>query len=161
MPRHRSATLSVQELEGRFAPATLVGATKVTYQDADGDNVAVVFSKPILNSGNVNDVFEFNTGGANGNNAIKQKLQSMNLTVLGLAAAGTAITVTATPSPVNGRRLAAVGHIGCQLPRPRCRQNDGDLGRVRAGDLSASTSGLKGRPYTPWAGSARAQGRPI
>src|SRR5262245_60504375 len=51
--RPRPSTLRLESLEPRDAPATLVSPMKLTYQDADGDNVAVVFSKPILNATNV------------------------------------------------------------------------------------------------------------
>ena len=53
----RSTRLRLEALEGRDAPATLVGATKVTYQDTDGDTVTVAFSKPVLNAGNVGTIF--------------------------------------------------------------------------------------------------------
>ena len=43
LPSHRRnrSALRLDHLERRDAPATLVSATKLTYQDADGDNVAV------------------------------------------------------------------------------------------------------------------------
>ena len=59
MARHDFPSLGVEQLEGRQAPATLVGATKVTYQDADGDSVVVALSRPVLNNGNANAVFSF------------------------------------------------------------------------------------------------------
>src|SRR5262249_59272845 len=102
-PRPRRPTrLALESLEGREVPATLVSPTTVTYQDIDGDNVAVTLSKPLLKAGNVNTVFTFNTDGVFGNNLAKQQLWKIDLTGLGSAAAGTAITVTATRSLVTG-----------------------------------------------------------
>ncbi len=57
----RRTTRAVEALEPRTLLATLVSANKLTYQDADGDNVEVAFSKPILTAGNVNTIFTFNT----------------------------------------------------------------------------------------------------
>src|SRR5205085_6255815 len=82
--RNIQRRLCLEPLERREAPATLVSATKLTYQDVDGDNVAVTFSKPILNAGNVNSVFLFNTGTVDGSNATKQQLQEINLTGVGV-----------------------------------------------------------------------------
>src|SRR5262245_39577625 len=102
----------VEQLETRDAPATLIGATKVTYQDIDGDNVSVVFSKPILTSVTVaNSIFTFGLGNVNGSNALKQRLLEINLNGL-TAAAGTAITTAAVRSPTNGGDgFAELGHI--------------------------------------------------
>src|SRR5205814_1218886 len=92
----RRANLCLESLETREAPATLVSATKLTYQDIDGDNVTVTLSKPLLNLGNVNSVFLFDTGTVDGFNATKQQLRTINLTAFGAAAAGTNITAVAT-----------------------------------------------------------------
>src|SRR5262249_24654511 len=53
----RRARLAVESLEHREVPATLVSPTTLTYQDLDGDSVAVTLSKPLLKAGNVNAVF--------------------------------------------------------------------------------------------------------
>ncbi|MBO0701067.1 MAG: hypothetical protein J2P46_21910, partial [Zavarzinella sp.] len=58
----QNLSLRLEPLEPRHAPATLVSPTTVTYQDADGDNVTVVLSRPVLTPGNVNTVFHFDTG---------------------------------------------------------------------------------------------------
>ena len=60
---------SLEPLESRIAPATLLPDLKtVTYQDVDGDDVTVKFSKPILTGGLETTVFTFDsafgTGGA-------------------------------------------------------------------------------------------------
>src|SRR5687767_8264314 len=98
MPRTAGCPRSVlhlEPLERRDGAATLVSPTPLTYQDADGDNVAVVFSKPILNAANVNAIFTFDTGTVDGSNATKQQLRSINLTAVLATAGGTSVTVTA------------------------------------------------------------------
>src|SRR5262245_2043101 len=142
--RHR-CVLRLEQMESRDAPATLVNATKLTYQDADGDNVAVTFSKPVLNTGIVNSLFAFDTGLVSGSNAAKQQLQRIDMTVIGAPAAGTSITLTAVHTALNGGDgFAALGHInasGIDLGQVTI---DGDLGRIRAGDATTTTAGLKG-----------------
>src|SRR5260221_14765551 len=103
------AQLNVEALESREVPATMVNATTLTYQDFDGDDVKVVFSKPILNAGMVNAIALFNTGNVNGSNAIKQQLQLINIPTTA-ANVGINVTVTATPNAVHGGDgCAAVG----------------------------------------------------
>ena len=50
--RTSKTKLMVQQLESRTTPATLVSSSTVTYQDLDGDNAVVVFSKPLLTAAN-------------------------------------------------------------------------------------------------------------
>src|SRR5262245_61609794 len=80
----RAAALCVEALEERYALATLLGATTLSYRDKDGDLVAVSFSKPILTAANVNAIFTFDSGAGavNGSNAKKEQLQKVNLTFL-------------------------------------------------------------------------------
>src|SRR5438309_525212 len=62
---HRAAAAySIEPLEARIAPATLLNPTTVTYQDADGDDVTVKFSKPVLVAGDFAAVFHFDSAGA-------------------------------------------------------------------------------------------------
>jgi hypothetical protein len=144
MPRYRSAVLRVSELERRDAPATLVSPYKMTYQDADGDAVAVTFSKPILTPTNVNAVFAFGMGSVEGDNTARQPLWAINLTGLGAAATGTSITVTSTRSAVTGGDgYAAVGQIDATGIDLGTVTIDGDLGRVLAGDTNSATPGLR------------------
>src|SRR5262245_35938780 len=75
----RFASVRLEPLESRYAPASMVSSTKLSYRDADGDSVAVTFSKPILNAGNVNDVFQFDVGDAKSGNAAPQQLQKIIL----------------------------------------------------------------------------------
>jgi hypothetical protein len=135
--------LRCEQLERRDAPATLVGNTKVTYQDFDGDNVAVIFSKPILNAGNVDTIF--GAGFVTGSNTTKQTLSMIALAPIGVAVQGVSITTSAIRSPVNGGDgFATVGHIDATGFDLGAVKIDGDLGRIRAGDATTSTSGLKG-----------------
>src|SRR3954447_18649548 len=109
--RKLRTTLGVERLEARDAPATLVGANKVTYQDLDGDNVTVTFSKSFLTAANVNNVFKFNTGTVDGSNAAKQQLQRIDLTVIGTPAIGTNVTAAANASKAGGDGFANLGHL--------------------------------------------------
>ncbi len=135
---------SIEALESRYAPATLVSPTTLTYQDADGDNVVVKFSKPLLTSQAVADaVFDFSLGSVNGSNVLKQQLRQIDLTSLGALAQGTTITVTGTFSPVNfGNGLANVGHINATGIDLGAVNVDGDLGQIDAGDAALTTTGL-------------------
>jgi hypothetical protein len=143
--RRPRPTLRLEPLEAREVPATLVSPTTVTYQDADGDTVRVVFSRPFLTDANVNAVFSLDTGTVDGDNTVKQQLQRIDLAAVGPAAAGTSVTVTALRSPANGGDgFAAVGHIVATGIDLGAVTIDGDLGRVLAGDAATSTSGLNG-----------------
>src|SRR5262249_48060090 len=97
----RRVRLQVECLERRDAPAILMSATKLVYQDVDGDDVAVKFSKPILTAVNANTIFTFDTGAGavNGSKAAKEQLQKIDLT--GVAGAGgTTIMLNAVQSPL-------------------------------------------------------------
>src|SRR5436309_9446565 len=72
-------TPRLESLESRLAPATLVNPTTLTYQDVDGDNVTVRFSKPVLSNVNADNVFFFDTGSVNGDNSTPQQLQEIGL----------------------------------------------------------------------------------
>src|SRR5262245_50539011 len=139
--------LRLEQLESRDAPATLVSATKLTYQDIDGDNVTVTLSRPILTAVNANFVFDFNAGSVDGSNALPQRLERINLTigVIPTEAMGINITTSATRSPATGGDgLATLGHIVATGLDVGAVNIDGDLGRVIAGDAVTATPGLKG-----------------
>ncbi len=112
--------------------ATLVAANKLTYQDADGDNVEVTLSKPVLTAGNVNSIFTFDTGPIAGNGT-KQQLRTINL--VGVAGvAGTTIITKAMRSAANGGDgFAAIGQIDALGIDIGAVTIDGDLGRILAG----------------------------
>ena len=141
--RRKSRSWSVAgALEQRTLLASLVSATKLSYQDTDGDNVTVTLSKPVLTAGNVNSIFTFDTGTVNGSNATKQQLRSINLGgVLGVA--GTTITTAAVRSATTGGDgFAAVGQINATGIDIGAVTIDGDLGRILAGDATLTTQGL-------------------
>src|SRR6476659_3219700 len=98
--RRNSSPLRLEALETRDAPATLVSATKLTYQDIDGDNVTVTFSKPILNNGNLDAIF--GAGFVRGNNTVKQHLTQIDLRGVGAGAGGVNITTSAVRDAVTG-----------------------------------------------------------
>src|SRR5262245_40128852 len=87
--------LRLEPLEPREVPATLVNASTLTFQDADGDAVRVTLSKAILTAGNVNTVFSFDTGSVDGSNTTRQQLRAIDLTSLGAGATGVGITTAA------------------------------------------------------------------
>src|SRR5260221_747197 len=137
MKRTLRSVLSVEQLERRETPATLVSPTKLTYQDVDGDSVAVLFSKPVLNAANVNNVFQFNSGAGavNGNNSAKEQLLKINLTAA-TNTAGTAVSVTSTPAN-GGDGFANVGFVNSTNQALGAVTIDGELGQLDAGDQSA------------------------
>lgn len=131
-------------LESRVLLATLVAANRLTYQDFDGDDVTVTFSKNILTAGNVNSIFHFNFGNVNGNNNTPQLIERINL--VGVAgAAGTTITTVATRHFARGGdSLATIGEIDAHGLDLGAVTLDGDLGRILAGDGVYNTTGLAG-----------------
>ena len=139
----RYARPALQTLETRETPATLVSPTTVTYQDTDGDDVTVRFSKPVLTAANVNTVFHFNQGTVIGSNAQEQQLWEIDLAGLGGAAKGTAVSVLAARSLSHGGNgMANVGHIDATGIDIGAVIVDGDLGQIDAGDVTTTTRGL-------------------
>lgn len=137
----RRCRLSVNQLESREVPATFVNSTTMTYQDIDGDNVRLVFTKPILSQANLDTIFTFSTGPVAGNGT-PQQLQSINLAGL-TAAAGTRITTTATRSTTTGGDgFAALGQINATGIDLGAVTIDGDLAKIVAGDATPTTTGL-------------------
>ena len=140
--RYRSV-LRLEPLESREVPATLVSPTTVTYQDVDGDNVTVLLSQPKLTAANVNTLFTFDVSSVNGSNTTKQQLRTIDLSSLGVAATGMAVTTTAVRSTVNGGDgFAALGQINATGIDLGAVKVDGDLGRILAGDATTTTTGL-------------------
>ena len=131
-----------QILESRILPATLVNPTTLTYRDFDGDDVTVSFLDPILNAGNVNSVFTFNSWNVSGNNQLPQQLRNINLSGIP-AAAGTTITTVATRHPAaGGDGFAAVGQIDATGLDLEAVTIDGDLGRILAGNSQDPAPGV-------------------
>ena len=92
---------SIEPLEARIAPATIISATTVTFQDIDGDNVTIKVSKPIftddLTAANLIDFTGsiFTDGGP-------QQLNALFLQNLGAANNGLDVSITAKRSPITG-----------------------------------------------------------
>lgn len=132
---------SVPALEQRTLLATLVGNNKVTYQDINGDNVTVTFSKPLLDSLNVGSVMQFN--GAFGDSGPQSLLRIDLSAAFPSLAVGTSITTVATRSATNGGDgFANIGEIlsgGVDIGNVTI---DGDLGKISAGDGNFATQGL-------------------
>lgn len=104
--------LILEALEDRTVPATLVSPNRVTFQDIDGDLAEVVFSKPVLNAGNVNEALVFNTSSVNGNNSTRQSLQQLNLVFQGsFELEGGDITVRVTKKAPRGDGEVHVGEV--------------------------------------------------
>jgi hypothetical protein len=141
----RKASLCVDQLESRYAPARLLGPTQLVYQDKDGDTVTVTFTKPVLNFGNPNTIFTFDSGvgAVNGSTAAREQLRRIDLTSIPVASIGVGITVNAIRSPINGGDgFAAVGEVIATDIDLGAVKIDGDLGRILAGDGLTSTRGL-------------------
>lgn len=135
---------SIEPLEARIAPAsianlTLLNPSTALYHDADGDDVTVKFSKPVLVDGDLGAVFRFNVLAA------QQQLQTLDLTAITdkTLLSGVSITFTAKVDHVaGGNGLADVGFInatGLDLGKVTV---DGDLGRIVAGTNNATKAAL-------------------
>ena len=115
---------SIEPLEPRIAPATLVGNV-LTYTDLDGDLVKVTFTKATMDSGN----FTFSTGSANDGVDTPRTLDAINLG----GKTGAGFTLTATPHAGKGDSHANVAKIFCNISTA--------LGKVKVdGDVVAITS---------------------
>jgi hypothetical protein len=129
-----------QLLENRQLMATLLSSSAVSYQDIDGDQVTVNFSGRFLTAGNVNSIFQFDTGSVSGSNAARQQLRSLNLGSVP-SAARTSITTTVTPRAglPNNVHIGQIMAEGIDLGDVNIT---GNLGRIRAGDSNARTQAL-------------------
>ncbi|MFN9540993.1 MAG: hypothetical protein ACK6A8_17325, partial [Planctomycetota bacterium] len=110
------------------------------FQDIDGDQVTVNFSGRFLTAGNVNSIFQFDTGSVSGSNAARQQLRSLNLGSVP-SAARTSITTTVTPRAglPNNVHIGQIMAEGIDLGDVNI---SGNLGRIRAGDSNARTQAL-------------------
>jgi hypothetical protein len=137
----RRSVLTVRPLEPRLAPATLVNATTVTYQDLDHDLVTVRFSKPLLTTLNAPSVFSFDSPFGT---STPQQLSVLNLGnfTLGQPVGGISVTASAVRTAAGGDNLVNVGYIlagGIDLGSVKVK---GDLGGIDAGDGNSATPGL-------------------
>jgi hypothetical protein len=135
---------TIEPLEHRIAPATLVDPSTVTYLDADGDLVTVTLSKPLFTAANVVKLFDFDTGAVDGNNAAAQFLETLNLTSLTDAdTAGLSVRITVEPDTVaGGNGQVTVDYIDVSKHDLSAIYVDGNLQRFRVGDSDRTTPAL-------------------
>ena len=149
----RLPTSSVEMLEERIAPATLLPGGKIaTFTDIDGDVVTVKFSKPVLTPGNVATIFQFT--GSVFTDSGSQQLGTLNVSGLGATANGVDISITARRSAVTGGN-GAVDLAGLNGSNVNFANGTGagiDLGKVTvqgnlnsidAGDTNLDTLAIK------------------
>ncbi|MEQ1859767.1 MAG: hypothetical protein ABMA13_07525 [Chthoniobacteraceae bacterium] len=146
-PAREPKARTIEPLEGRIAPATLIDAGTISFNDLDGDVVTVHFSKSFLTAGNVGDIFKFSDGtqasafGANG----PQQLQlidlnrvPVNLATFISKAEGTSLSVTAAKGAGNiGDDFTNVGHVKATNLALGRVEIDGDLGQIDCGRSGA------------------------
>lgn len=121
---------TVESLEPRIAPATLMNPHTVSYTDNDGDTVLVTTSK---GAWSLATNFVFVPSGA------AEQLQTINLKNA-TDFAGAKLQVKAT-GPGDG--VARIGFIDATGVDLNSVTIDGDLGRLYAGDTIDSTPGLR------------------
>ncbi len=157
---------SLEPLEGRIAPATVINATTVIFSDVDGDIVTVKFSKPLFDAatdvgklGAANAVLKFSTGTVDTvaktftPSATGQQLQLIDLTAGRIVnnvnvAIGTTVTVSVVKSKTNTSAdgFTNVGYIHAFEPvngNTPAKEVPlgavtiaGDLGQIDAGGLN-------------------------
>lgn len=130
----------LEKFEDRIAPAVLINPSTVTFQDVDGDEVTVKFSKKILTSQEtLDEVLSLTPGDVSG-----EKLDGIDLSLLDLTAAQLnrlGVTIVAKQAG-GGDGLVNVGAIlgeGIDLGHVFV---DGVLGKITAGNANAGTAGL-------------------
>lgn len=139
--KSQGARICLEVLESRYAPAKLLGPDKLTYQDKDGDTVVVSFTKPILDLGDPNKIFAFDSGpgAVNGTTFTRERLIRIDLTSIPTAANGVSISTRATPSDAGGDGFATVSQINATGTDLGIVKIDGDVGGVRAKNLKSLT----------------------
>jgi len=134
--RSSGARAAVEPLEARIAPASLASATQVTFLDSNGDIATVTISKPLFTAANINKVFTFDTGSVDGTLSTRQLLETIDIDILGYAATGLNISITAA-NPVDVGYINASGlHLGTV-------NVVGDLGRIHAGNFVYATPAIQ------------------
>jgi len=130
-PRRISASLRLQPLESRLAPAvTIVNPTTATFTDVDGDKAIVKVSAGTLTPG----LF---TTAATG---LGEQLQTINFGGGGFD--GVNLTIMAVKAPT-GDGLVNVGYINSNGHDFGAVRVAGDLGRIDAGDGDPEVAALK------------------
>jgi hypothetical protein len=151
-PLVRKVTSSIEGLEGRIAPATLLNPSTVIFQDLEGDTVTVKFSKNLFTGttaqqlATANQVFKFSAGDIAQSNTTPQQLQLIDFTKFAVnlgtglsTATGVSVTVTAVKTGLNGNAHTDVGAVNATNIALGAVTIDGDLGRIDAGRASAKT----------------------
>src|SRR5436190_4742892 len=106
-------TRSIEPLERRIAPASLIDASTLIYKDLEGDTVTVKFSQPIFDPASpalnalLEGVFTFSAGDSHSGTDTPQQLQLIDLSkapVIGFknVAAGTSLSITAEKTGGSG-----------------------------------------------------------
>lgn len=149
-------TSSIEGLEGRIAPASLIDVKTLLFQDFDGDMVTVKFSKSVfqdtgpVGQAKANEVFKFATGSVTQDTTAAQQLQLIDFTkfqtlfgagsnAIGVSMSITAVqTIDANGAP-QGNGLVDVGAILATGISLGAITIDGDLGQIHAGGNAFKT----------------------
>ncbi len=131
----------IEFLEPRVAPAALVGASTVSFQDVDGDQVTLQFSKDVLGSeAQMNQALTFTPGSNGGESLASLDLSKLNLPAIKLSHLDISITATQAGGGNGSVDVGAILASGIDLRRVFV---DGALGKIIAGDNNVSTCGLQ------------------
>lgn len=142
---------SIEPLEGRVAPATLINPQTISFTDLDGDKVTVHFSKAFLTTSNVGEIFKFSDGTTSSafNENEPQQLQlidlnrvPVNLDTFISRADGVSFTVIAEKDGALGNDLTNVGAVKATSIALGSVTIDGDLGQIDCG-RTGSKIGIK------------------
>ena len=166
-PRQRVSSARVRSgiepLEGRVAPASLVNATTVSFNDVDGDVVTVTFSKALFDvtktpaQNHLDDIFKFVDDQATPAASLfastgPQQLQLIDLTKVPTVLVGTTPTSPAAGTDITVSAVKGAGNVGDDLTNLGAIKAtglpvgivtiDGDLGQIDAG-VAASKTGIQ------------------
>src|SRR4030095_5320307 len=120
--------MTPEPLEVRIAPATLVNPGTVTFTDVDGDTVVVKITRCAFD---LATDFEFQDMGGG-----REQISLLNLSS---EFAGAQVKVAVTKRGAEGDGLVNVGYINANTIDLASISVQGDLGRIEAGDATAST----------------------
>jgi hypothetical protein len=140
---------SIEPLEGRIAPASLVDARTIQFTDLDGDVVTVAFSKDLFDAtpdlAKLNQIFKFSDGTAASlfEATGPQQLQLIDLTKVGVDSVGSGFVSKAEGVSVTVAAIKGAGDAGDDLTNVGAIEAadialgrveiDGDLGQIDAG----------------------------
>jgi len=150
-PRPAAGAPSVEPLERRIAPASLINPSTLVYTDLDGDTVTISLSKALFDlpastlNTKLDDVFSFSTGDAHSGTETPQQLQLIDLTKAPVvdfknAAAGISFTISATKVGEAGDSLADIGAVKASGLALGTITIDGDLGQIDCGNATSKTA---------------------